>query len=312
MFRDKPMGANRSKLLTAYADLYKSRVDYERLQPLGRKGIASGKQVLAAKAAYEADQATFHAWLEQLKFTAWQTALMRQQELDKALSREAISRSKLYILGYTADQLKQIDPRTEGEKIARYQVRAPFDGTIVNKNVVLLERADPSAQLFELTDLSTLWLQADIYQQHLPLLKKLSGNTIRFRSSEYGHEHRARVFYRGEVIDPKTRTARLMAAVPNPDGHLKPGMFVEVELPGVAISNVLQVPVAAVQSYENKSFVFVHLGGDKFLRRDVTTGQSSNGLIEIQSGLKPGEPIVTQGAFALKSEMLKELMADED
>jgi len=311
MFRDKPIGENRSKLLTAYANLYKSRVDYERLKPLGRKGIASGKQVLAAKASYEADQATFHAWLEQLKFTARQMALMRQQQLDKALSSEAIARSKLYILGYTSDQLKQIDPQTEGEKIARYQIRAPFDGTIVNKNVVLLERAAPTAQLFELTDLTTLWLQADIYQQHLPLLRKLSGNTIRFRSGHSGHEHQAQVFYRGEMIDPKTRTARLMAVVPNPDGHLKPGMFVEVELPGTTISNVLQVPISAVQSFENQTFVFVHLGGEKFIRRNVTTGRSSDGLIEIRSGLKPGEQIVTQGAFALKSEMLKELMSED-
>lgn len=311
-FREKPMGENRSKLLTAYANLYRSKVDYQRLQPLGAKGIASGKQLLAAKAAFEADQATFRAWLEQLKFTAWQNSLFQQQALDKAQAIQTINLSKLSILGYSPKQLKNIDPRVEGEAIAHYEVQAPFDGTIVRKNVVLQERTGPNTQLFELTDLSTLWLRADIYQKHLPLLRNLSNNTIRFRVNEYGHIHQAKVFYRGEVIDPKTRTARLVATVANPDGHLKPGMFVDVELPGAIVPDVLQVPAEAVQSYENQSFVFLHVGGEKFVRRNVTTGQTGDGLIEIRSGLKPEEPVVVEGAFSLKSEMLKELMADED
>jgi len=311
MFRDKPMGNYRQQLLTVYADLHKSRADYQRLTPLADKGIAAGKTLLAAKAVFEADQATLNGLLEQLKFTAWQQALLASQELERAHQAEAVSRSQLYILGFTDQDLKNIDPASEGEQISHFFIKAPFDGTVIAKNVVLGERVGPDTQMLELADLSTLWVQADIYQQDLPLLGHID-STITFRSPLSPQFRQAKVFYTGDVVDPQTRTARLLALVDNPDRRLKPGMFIQVELPGESRTGVLQVPETAIQSYDKQSFVFVHLGGDQFARRDVVVGSSSAGAVEIREGLQAGESIVVQGGFAVKSEMLKELMVDED
>lgn len=301
MFPDRPMGTNREKLLSAYADLHKAKADFQRLRPLTEKGITSGAELIAAKATYEAARAKYQAWLEQLKHTGWHDTFEAQQTLHRAQSGVDVSLSKLRILGYTPDQLQDIDPGAEGEAIAHYPVRAPFDGTIIRKDAALQERVGPDKLLFELADLSTLWLQADIYQKHLPYLQTLSGDTVRFRVPEYKADYEAKVFYRGEMLDPKTRTARLMALVENPDRRLKPGMFVEVALPAPAADNVIQVPRTAVVEEDGETYVFVYLGGDEFRRRDVEPGRRSDGLMEIVKGLKPGDKVVVSGTFALKT-----------
>ncbi len=312
-FVDKPMGDYRQQLISAYANLYKSRADLDRLSPLAAKGVTAGKQVLAAKAVFEANQATFVALLEQLKFTARQKALMSEQAFQQAQRAVAVDRSQLYILGYRANDLDKIDPVAEGESISHFEIRAPFNGTVIGKNVVLAERVGPDTELFQIADLSTVWVQADIYQKDIAKLREL-GDTLVFRSPSSPHDslHKATIFYKGDLLDPATRTIRLNATVKNPDRHLKPGMFVEVALPGKQLENVLSVPATALQEIDGTTIVFVHTKGDQFERRDVSVGVTGEGQVQILSGLKPGESVAVTGGFSLKSEMLKELMTDDD
>ncbi len=312
-FVDKPMGDYRQQLISAYASLYKSQADLERLEPLAAKGVTAGKQVLAAKAAFEANQATFVALLEQLKFTAWQNALMSEQALQQAKRAVAVDRSQLYILGYHPNELDKFDPVAEGESISHFEIRAPFNGTVIGKNVVLAERVGPDTELFQIADLSKVWVQADVYQKDLAKLREL-GDTLHFRlpSSKDGSEHEAAIFYTGDLLDPETRTIRLNAVIENPDRYLKPGMFVEVALPGKRLDNVLSVPATALQEIDGTTIVFIHKKGEQFERRDVSVGVTGDGQVQILSGLKPGESVAVTGGFSLKSEMLKELMADDD
>ena len=89
-------------------------------------------------------------------------------------------------------------------------------------------------------------------------------------------------------------------------------MFVEVALPGGTLHEVLSVPSSAVQEIGGQHIVFVHKGGDAFEQRAVTLGAASGGRVQILTGLEPGESVVVSGGFALKSEILKELMTDDD
>tara|TARA_R110002072_G_scaffold303078_1_gene492949 strand:- start:36122 stop:37654 length:1533 start_codon:yes stop_codon:yes gene_type:complete len=308
-FRDKPMGDYRGQLLTAFASLHKSRADFERLKPLAEKGVTAGKDVLAAQAAFEADGATFRSLLEQLKFEAPREALLAEQTLRQTQQAVAVAKAQLFILGYHEDDLVKIDPEAEGENISHYELRAPFDGTVLSKNVVLAERVGPDTEMFQIADLSSVWIQADLYQKDLPKLSQL-GDTLHFRAPlltdiDDGHTHEARIFYKGDVLDEQTRTMRLRAVLDNPKRHLKPGMFVEVQLPGDTISDVLVIAASAVQSAENETFVFVHKAGDEFERRKVTLGATSNGTVQIRTGLNPGEKVVVDGGFSLKSELMK-------
>ncbi len=303
-FVDKPMGDYRQQLMTAYAALYKSRKDLERLEPLASQGVAAGKQALAAKAILEADSASFQALLEQLKFTTPQQALLADQKLQQAEQAVAASRSNLFILGYAQEDLVDIDPLKEGEAIAHYRIKAPFDGTVINKNVVLAERVGPDTEMFQVADLSTLWVQADIYQKDLPKLDKLGG-TLRFLATNSSHEHTAKIFYTGDILDPETRTVRLSAVVKNPKRHLKVGMFVEVALPGESIEDVITVPVSALQEIDGKTIVFVQTAESQFEKRSVILGSRNDGMVQIREGLEAGEHVVVAGGFALKSELMK-------
>lgn len=103
----------------------------------------------------------------------------------------------------------------------------------------------------------------------------------------------------------------MLAIAENAQQRLKPGMFVEIDLRGNTARDVLQVPHAALQHYAGATCVFVRSGPGKFERRDVAIGRPTSELVEITSGLTENEAVVVKGGFALKSEMLGDLMAEE-
>lgn len=311
-FRDKPIGENREQLVSAYARLQQTRAENDRSKSLAERGSLSQREYQKAKADYEAAQATYGALLEQIRFTSGQQLLKAQQALDQAKVAEGASRSALLILGYRDADVQKMDPLAEGEEVAHYTLKAPFDGTVTSKDVVLNERVGPEKKLFDLADLSSVWVQADIFEKDLPALVGLQGRRVRFRAGTYpGRRFEAKVFYAGDIVEEKTRSVRLTAAAQNPDGVLKPGMFVEVELPIGAAENVVHVPASALQEYEAKTFVFVRLKDGQFRRKDVTVGRTNEQVAEVTEGLKAGEPVVVRGAFALKTELLREQIGED-
>ena len=107
------------------------------------------------------------------------------------------------------------------------------------------------------------------------------------------------------------RTALVKAEIANPDGRLKPGMFADVEIVTTVQENVLLISDAAMQTDADNQIVFVALDGNKFEKRIVKIGLDQRGLVQILQVVKPGEKVVTDGSFILKSEMLKgEMEAD--
>lgn len=309
MFRGKPMGDYRQQLVTSYAKLYKSKVDYERLKDV--KDTVAGRELLRAQAAYEADRATMKATLEQVGFSAHGNALVLTQALEQANAQVAINIAKLRILGIPDDELKEFDPAGQGAAISHYLVKAPFASTVIKKDATLDERVTIDTEMFQLADLSTIWLEADIYQRDLPLLQNLSRSSINFRLP-YSHQvFQAEVFYKGDIVDPKTRTVRLLATVDNPNRQLKPGMFVQVELPGWVLKSAVYVPTSAVVEAEGKQFVFVHRGGETFEQRFVRLGETAGDRVQIAGGLRPGEPVAVGGTFALKTELMKDKLLAE-
>ncbi|MDA1049379.1 MAG: efflux RND transporter periplasmic adaptor subunit [Planctomycetota bacterium] len=125
--------------------------------------------------------------------------------------------------------------------------------------------------------------------------------SIRFRVNAYPDRvFEGRVFSTGSVVDDKTRTLPMTAIAENPQRLLKPGMFVEVELRGEPLTDVLAVPVSAIQEHENKRFVFVHLEGDEFVRRDVSTGRAGGDMVEVTAGLADDEAVVVEGRVLLE------------
>ncbi len=311
-FRERTMGDYREKLLLAYSSYLKSEADLQRLEAVSDKGAISAKQIYAAQAGRNADQATFQARIEQVEHELRTSALLSSQAVKEAFTRVAVAETGLRILGCSEDDIRTIDPVTQGESISDYAIRAPFDGTIIAKDVVLKEQARMDTQIISIADLSTVWITADIYEQNIPLLNSVAGKKI-FVSNEVWPDRvfEAQVFFTGEVMDENTRTLSLRAAAANPEHVLKPGMFVNIEVVGQSEADQLQIPVTAIQEYQGEQFVFVQKSENDFERRPVVSGLTNTEMAVIVSGLSKEESVVVQGGFVLKSMMLADLMGEE-
>ena len=311
-FRDRPLGDYRERALAAYAAFIKSDADVERLEGVSSSGAVSGKSLLAATATRNADQATFQSRIEQISHELTTSSLTTSQAVKESEVKVLVAATSLQILGVDARDIEAINPAEQGEALSHYTIRAPFDGTVLSKDVVLREQVRPDVMLLSIADLSTVWVSVDIYEEHLPLLDALKDQTITIRNDALPDQRfTAKVFFTGEIMDEATRTISMRAIADNADRHLKPGMFVKLELPIAQQPTSILIPSSAVQEHQSQKFVFVLQGSDQFLRRDVTLGLANESQVVVKQGLREGESIVTAGGFILKSQMLAELMGEE-
>lgn len=308
---ERPLGDHRQRLMTAYVAYLKARTNLERIKPLAATGAVPAREIMEAEAETNATHATMQSLWEQVSQDILQAGRASAQLVRELQTNIAVAESSLKILGLKDKDLQEIDPARQGERLAHYPVICPFDGTIISKDVVLLERVGPERQILTIADLSTVWISADVFESHLPILARLSDQTLRVRCEAWpDREFEARIFYTGDVVQESTRTIALRATAPNPDGLLKPGMFVTVLLPDLQSTDVLQVPPTAIQDHAGATFVFVQTGDERFQRRDITVGRRNQTAVEIRSGLKPGDRVVVEGGFGLKSRMLADLLAE--
>lgn len=311
-FRDRPMGDYRERAISSYAAYLKSAADVLRLEGVSQSGAVSGKTLLAATSTRNANQAAFQSRIEQIQHELKTSTLMTSQAVKEAEAKVLVDATSLRILNVDAKEISEIDPAKQGETLSHYAIRAPFDGTVLTKDVVLREQVRPDVMLFSIADLSTVWVTANIYEEHLPLLDSFKDQTIAVRNDALpDRTFTAKVFYTGDIMDEATRTISMRAIARNADHHLKPGMFVNIELPISQQKSAIQVPASAVQVHEGQSFVFVLQGKDRFLRRNVKVGPANDKSVVIREGLRDGEQIVTSGGFILKSQLLAELLGEE-
>lgn len=311
-FRGRDLGEWRQQLITACSRWLHTRTRFESLRDLRKTGAISEENFRQARADHEAAEATYQALREEIAFQNRQQARAAEQKLREAQTAVTLSLTHLLMMGFSRAEVEATDLATDGQNVSLYPIRAPFAGTVVKKHATLSERVGPQGQVFEIVDLGTVWIEADVPEGDIPLLHGLAGQKLPFRAA--GGKTplaAAEVFYTGDLMDKATRTVTLRAAVANPGRRLKPGMFVEVQLARSPGAPVVQVPASAVQRHDNQAFVFVHHGGDEFRRANVTLGRESGGAIAVTAGLRAGERVAVEGGFALKSEMLRSLMSGD-
>jgi multidrug efflux pump subunit AcrA (membrane-fusion protein) len=181
-------------------------------------------------------------------------------------------------------------------------VDAPIDGIVVEKMAVRGQMVEAGMKLYRLADLSIVWVQSQIYEQDLALLK-LGQEAEVSLSYMPDRKFRGRVTYIYPTVDEKTRTARVRMEFHNPGLFLKPGMFATVELNAEIEPSALLVPDSAVLRSGEKNTVFVALDNGHFEPREVTLGpRAENNTYEVLNGLNEGERVVTSGQFMLDSE----------
>lgn len=200
---------------------------------------------------------------------------------------------------------------SSGHRNASHNVlRAPFAGIITKLDVAAGEVVEPERELFTITDLSTVWIQADVYEKDLGKVR--TGVDATIKADAYPDRiFTGRLTYVSDTIDPSTRTAKVRCVVPNADGALKLDMFVKVAIPTSDRRSAVVVPVAAVQTVDEQRIVFVMQSPTRFERRVVQLGTTAGDLVELMSGVKPGETVVGAGSFYLKTALLRERIGDE-
>lgn len=189
----------------------------------------------------------------------------------------------------------------EGKPMHRIPIYAPQHGTIIRHEIHKHMFLPPGYPMFTIADLSTVWVEADVYEHQLEWVKRKMMAEVEVRALP-GQHFKGQVTYIYPELDQRTRTLRVRLLVPNPDGLLKPNMFAQVMIYAGPKENVLKIPREALIVTGKRESVVLDLGEGRFQPVDVVAGMSSQGEVEILSGLKEGDRIVVSGQFLIDSE----------
>jgi membrane fusion protein, heavy metal efflux system len=310
-FRGRPIGDWREKLITAYSRRLQKKGHLDAQLRIQGEGAASPATVRLATADLEAAEASYQGLREEIFFQNQQQLRAADQKLREAQTQVSVSATQLLMMGYRRDEVEAMDPVAEGAQISHYPIRAPFSGTILALQATLAERVSPLNPVLQLGDLSQVWVQADIPEADLPIVRGLKGKKVAFKGLGLPGVLSAQVFHVGDQVDKATRTVPLLGIAGNRERLLRAGMFVDVQIEYGPSAAVVQVPATALQRYGGETFVFVPLERDEFRKVQVKLGRSNSHAVEIVEGLRAGEPVVAEGGFALKFEMLRGQLSGE-
>lgn len=239
--------------------------------------------------------------------------LAARSDLDQAELRAQAARGRLVRLGLGDEDLAALE---RGRALGRLVIRAPLAGRILDLHAVPGEVVGPAESVLLVGDVRRLWLWVDVYERDLaPVLRQMGagGLAAGVAVEAFPDEvFRGAVDIAGGVMSEDTRTVPLRIVLENPDERLRPGMFATARLALAEAPRTLAVPAAAVLSDEGRDFVFVRHGaapdGVDFVRRPVARGREEGGWVAVQGELGAGQEVVTDGAFLLKSDVLREKM----
>jgi len=275
-------------------------------------------QVLAVIASVELSDLRSQLLTAEKRLSLAKTTLARE----KKLWEEKISAEQDYLQARQAMQEAEIDYRNAEQKLRAlgssayskgglnsYELRAPFNGVVVEKAVSLGQSVKEDSSLFTIADLSTVW--ADVAVPASDLGNVRVGEQVTVRASALETEAVGKIAYVGSLLGAETRTANARVVLPNPALSWRPGLFVNVEVQ--LQSNQREAPVtvaaAALQTVEEKPTVFVRMPGG-FRAEHVTLGRRDTATVEVTKGLAPGTEYAAGNSFVIKAELGKS--SDED
>ncbi len=208
------------------------------------------------------------------------------------------SRRRLALWDLPEKTLDQIVQTRQATKTITFY--SPASGVITKKDIVQGMKLDAGAMPYEIVDLSTVWVVADVYESELRFVKAGMPATLTLNAFP-NREFNGKTVFIDPMLDPMTRTVKVRITFPNPTKELKPEMFGEVVLKGLPHDGVT-VPIDAVIDSGTTHVVFVAVGNGKFRPRLVRLGDSDDTQVEIVSGLAAGEKVVTRANFLVDSE----------
>jgi RND family efflux transporter MFP subunit len=221
-----------------------------------------------------------------------------QEIADGSKSLLESARQRLKLWDISDDQIKELDATGKVRKDLTFY--SPITGFVTDRKVFPQTSVTPDTELYTVSDLSTVWADADIYEYEVPFVHL--GQRVSLNLSYYpGKTYTGDISYIYPTVDPQTRTVKVRIELPNPGFALKPQMFADARL-HVDYGTKIVVPQEAVLNSGTEQHVFVVHDGGVFEPRKVTIGPMVDGNAVILSGLKAGETIVVSGDFLIDSE----------
>jgi cobalt-zinc-cadmium efflux system membrane fusion protein len=274
----------------------------------GDLGLAQSAYLKAIARRHVAEQAYQRAqFLFQEKVIGQAEAQRREGEMISIRAEAQEAREGLLLLGMNDKEIKKLE---ETQRIrSQVTIVAPFAGRVIARDLTKGELVETTNKLFAVADLSTVWVVANVSEKDVSYVQHATANSnqpVEVRVTAYPNDvFQGTVLYVGDVLDTATRTMQVRLALENPTGRLKPEMFATIRVLSEQVSDVLVVPEAAIQHDRDRSFVFVQQEPGVFEARTVKLGDKNGTVAEILEGLREGEMVVKEGAFTLKSELLK-------
>jgi membrane fusion protein, heavy metal efflux system len=212
----------------------------------------------------------------------------------------AAMRGRLRVLGKSDAEIAHLERGHGIDRVAR--VVSPIAGTITARKVGPGQyvRTDNTEPLFMIADLSTMWMQANVYETDVPLIKV--GQPVEVHILAYPDEiFQARIDYVGAAVDPATHRVNVRCVVENRDQKLKPEMFAAFRIVTTSAVHTLAVPSSAIVHDGEKTSVWIAQPEGEFVQREVTVGIEQDGCAQILSGLQPGEQVASEGSLFLSN-----------
>jgi RND family efflux transporter MFP subunit len=208
------------------------------------------------------------------------------------------AKQRLSLWDLPADQFDKLEESRQAQTAIVF--RSPVNGYVIEKNALKGQHVMPGQTLYKLADLSTIWVEADLYEGELPRVRVGAPATVTIDAYP-GERFTGRVAFIYPFVGEQTRTVKVRFTLANRGARLKPGMYANVELP-TSSGRSLVVPINALLDSGQEQVVFVAQGDGYFEPRRVRVGQRLDDAVEIISGLKEGESVASGAAFFLDSE----------
>lgn len=212
------------------------------------------------------------------------------------------ARKRLEYWDVPESEIKQLRQTREIRKTL--VMDAPASGIVVHKNAVEGEHVKAGSDVYQVADLSTVWVQVGIYDYEVPWVRE--GQPVEMELTyQPGKVYHGKVAYIYPDVDEKTRTVQVRLEFPNPELELKPGMYASARISAHTVKDAVVIPSEAVIRTGERNVAFVDLGGGKFEPRELKLGMEggeNNSRLQVLEGLKPGEKVVTSAQFLLDSE----------
>ncbi len=197
------------------------------------------------------------------------------------------------------EEIQQMEER--GTVTRTLTLRAPSAGVVVEKNVVEGDQIMPGESLFKVADLSRVWVEAEVFEKDLSLVREGQHGMVSFEGYP-GEMFHGSVTYIYPTVSASSRTGKVRLELSNPDLRLKPGMYSKVELQGPALEETLLVPRTAVLQTGERSVVFHRMSNGQLHPMEVVTGLGTGNQVQILSGLREGDVVVSSATFLIDAE----------